>query len=166
VSRALRFRWVDAVVASTLPQTAKHLAHVLTLHMDDAGYCWPGRELLAREMGADPRTVDRAATRLEQDGWIRWKRSKGRRSHEYWATFPNVGTVATLERRQKVDVTSAESPANVGTVPANVGRESTEPTKNHPPNPPPNRDGSGDGGEHEDEEADLWQLARTVGRPM
>jgi hypothetical protein len=93
-----RLKWMLALRDSRYDATAKHVGLTLATHMDADGYCYPGKELLARETSLDIRNVDRAIARLELGEWLRVKRSKGRYPNQYWAKLPG-GTALQPRRR-------------------------------------------------------------------
>ena len=65
--------------------------------MDKDGYCWPGRDLLAKETSLDVRTIGRALNRLETGQWLRIKHARPA-VNRYWATFPQRGTESHSDR--------------------------------------------------------------------
>jgi len=75
--------WAQAVMDSGLSVRAKHLAHVLSEHMNpDGGSCYPGLDLLASQSSRHRATVVRAITELVEGGWVkRWRRG-GRRMED------------------------------------------------------------------------------------
>lgn len=62
--------------------TGSHVAKAVLLHIanyaDDAGYCWPSQERLAKELEMGERTVREALARLEEMGVIRRERRYGK----------------------------------------------------------------------------------------
>lgn len=102
-------RWSDLPVCPLSP-TARHVARVLSEHMDgDGDKCRPGGELIARESGYRLSTVWKAIAELEASGFIRryatsHTAGKGGRDHPnlYVPTIP--GTVRESDAFQALTV--------------------------------------------------------------
>ena len=80
------FDWVRWVRTNRTQQTARARAVLmaLVLHVDIEGRCHPSMETLASITGYSKRTVQRAIQELEDDGFIRCRRSRdGRTSTRY-----------------------------------------------------------------------------------
>jgi hypothetical protein len=60
--------------------------------MSGGGVCYPNRHTIATATGYAVRTVERAVTRLERQGWLRVERGAGRASNQYTALLPVVAS--------------------------------------------------------------------------
>ena len=114
------FTWRSAICDSDLQPTTRHVALVLSLHMNErGGSCFPSQPTLAKETGLTDRAVREHLLILNAKGWIERKKQPGR-VDMYEATTPEAGSGVP---RQEVP-----HPRNV--VPDTPERGSAEDVKN------------------------------------
>lgn len=89
-------QWRIAIRDSGLDPTAKYVALTLETYMNGKGAAWPSRATLAANTGRSISTIDRALLRIEQAGYLKVKRSRGRGSNRYRAVIPNSRTRAAV----------------------------------------------------------------------
>lgn len=70
-ARNRRFLWETAIMQSDLHPTTRHVAHAIATHMDVAGRCWPGAQLLSDKTGLAKRTVEKQRKLLLDGGWLK-----------------------------------------------------------------------------------------------
>ncbi len=92
----------------------KAVAHTLSTYMNGEGTAFPSRETLAAGASCNVRTVDAAIMALEDNGFLRVKRSKGRSPNFYRLAFPTandvLGSTAKDDRRNSEPVASNSEP--------------------------------------------------------
>lgn len=97
--KTLLFSWRWALLGSSLPPTARHVALTLSMHMDRAGECFPSIDTLAAETGLAYDSVRRTLRALEVAGWVERRvdhRGEGRGTRVHFtATTPTTGTEST-----------------------------------------------------------------------
>ena len=102
----MRNRWMAwAVALEGLPNpTAKALLMILADHADDAGFCRPSIDRLARLVCADPRTVQRQLKALEALGLLRreigggWIPKSGNRNQGRASSYQLIGDPGSTAR--------------------------------------------------------------------
>ena len=86
------FTWRSAICETGLPAGTRHVALVLSLHMNErGGSCFPSIATLTKETGKGQTSVVDALRQLEAEGWLGVKHPEvtGRgKKNEYSALFP------------------------------------------------------------------------------
>jgi Helix-turn-helix domain len=113
-----RFSWLDGVSRDPrmrgLP-LAIAIQFAANYFNSNTGAAWPAQKTLARRLGADRRSIQRALNTLIEAGWLRRERvSGGRKSNRYWMQMGGA------------DAGGADAPRNGG-VNAAKGAVSTPP---------------------------------------
>jgi hypothetical protein len=127
-----KFAWALTVLADS---KTRGLAHDVVsalamkyLNFDRGKKAFPKVATLAAALSADRRSVQRALRMLEEAGFLKTKKSKGRRSNNYYMAIPNGGVDAAVEaddeqrrgRRPNSGVDAAFTPANSGVDAAHI----------------------------------------------
>jgi hypothetical protein len=122
--------WRNAVRDSGQRSSAKLVALVLSTYMKSNGCGFPGKETLADGASLGKRTVDRAVSELEGNGFVRVERTHGRRSNRYIALIPNGAADAGSKDPQPCsgeELTMQPTTANrVVATPESVGKRNKE----------------------------------------
>lgn len=105
-SLAPLFSWRSGVSQSGLTPNTRHVALVLSLHMNElGGSCFPSLTTLASETGRARKTIVAALSELEDEGWLRVVHGGGRgRPNHYTATVPE-----TVSRGNSLDPETVSS---------------------------------------------------------
>jgi hypothetical protein len=133
--------WRKTLRGSTIDSTAKLIGFVLDTYARPDGYCFPGRETIARGASCNVRTVDQAVRRLEARGFLRVQRSRGRSVNHYFLRYPDSearsplsGSTANDDRRNG----ESDDTATANVAAFNGGARSPEAGSNQSVNPPTN----------------------------
>lgn len=96
------FGWRSAILDSKLGPTARFVALVISLHMNErGGSAFPKGATIAKESGLNERTVWRSIGDLQDQGWITVETRPGT-SNLYRATIP-TGTVSETVGHSVID---------------------------------------------------------------
>jgi len=93
-----------------LKSTERLVLICLKWHCGQNGHCWWGKTKLAKEVGIDIQTLERAIRKLEAVGWIKRKEVRGK---------PNEYSVVGVLKQPSLKITQGQNAP--GTLPQNEG---------------------------------------------
>ena len=94
-----RFWWLRVVSDDNrLSPTARNLARVLGLYLNDRGTCWARQTELLADMGLKARALQNAATELQDAGYITRELGHRRKTTEYTAVLPQNLSQRSVDR--------------------------------------------------------------------
>lgn len=99
--------WRSALCGSDLDQTARLVAHTISVFMNGSATAFPAKETIADAAGIrSVRAVDRAILRLEAAGYLEVRRSSGGRANTYVGIAPD----GAVRRPRRKKVSALEDP--------------------------------------------------------
>ena len=132
----------DPILAKDLPASRRHVAFVLSLHMNkDGSNCFPSVAHIAKESGLSERTVQESVRDLERGGWLLvvygGKKNGKKFANAHSATLPkstfafregahelhlaNWGRVKLSPRRVQLSLPMGASVARMGATDSSMG---------------------------------------------